>query len=180
MVLLDACSVLNLAASRRMEQVIQCLDADIAIAEAVAKEALFVRRGGSGEDAHETDPVLLQPLIEAGHIEVISPETDAEFASYVRFAAQLDDGEAMTCALALERGYAVATDDRKALRVMREHDPPIQSLTTSDLLRAWVARMQPSEAELIRVLTDIRERARFLPSRRDPHHGWWLGLLDAK
>lgn len=35
-----------------------------------------------------------------------------ELTEFVRLAAQIDDGEAMTIALAASRGYGVITDDR--------------------------------------------------------------------
>ena len=49
---------------------------------------------------------------------VMRLETPSEEASFVELAAVLDDGEAVTGAIALNRGHLVAIDDRKARRVL--------------------------------------------------------------
>src|SRR4051812_35969525 len=63
---------------------------------------------------------------------------------FVQLAADIDDGEAMTCALAVRRGYAVATDDRKTLRLLRERHPQVQILSTSSIVSGWIDAEQPS------------------------------------
>src|SRR5712692_6705387 len=107
LILLDACCLLNLHATRRLEEVLRTVRGRFAIVERVAAEALYTRRGGSGEDADEKDPIDFHPLVALGLLEVLCVETADEAASYIGFAAELDDGEAMTCALALHRGAEV-------------------------------------------------------------------------
>lgn len=174
---MDACCVLNLYATDRMDAILRALPARFAIAGGVAAEALYVRQGGSGDDADERIPVDLGLLIEEGLLEVLLLETEEETASFVSFAAQLDDGEAMTCALALHRGGAVGTDDRKARRVRGMQSPPLATRTTTAMLRAWAESERVANAELRRVLVLIRERARFVPGKHDPLLGWWDATL---
>jgi predicted nucleic acid-binding protein len=176
-ILLDACCVLNLYATGRMEAILRALPLPCAVAERVVAEALHVRRGGDGEDADERDPVDLAPLIAQGLIEVLRLETDEEAASFVGFAAQLDDGEAMTCALALHRDGVVGTDDRKARRVCGMQEPPLEIQTTPTMLKAWGESGQIASTELKQALFRIRERARFAPGKRDPLQVWWEAAL---
>jgi hypothetical protein len=178
-VLLDGCCLLNLYAARRIEEILRALPARFAVAESVAAEALYVRRGGTGQDADDKNPVELQPLIDVGLLEVLRVEMAAEAASYVSFAAHLDDGEAMTCALALHRGATVATDDRKAFSVLGRLAPQVPILTTARLLRDWADSVKLPPSALKAVLTDVRQRARFAPGRHDPLQSWWLAALQA-
>lgn len=177
-VLLDACCLLNLYATGRIDVILRALPDRFAIADHVAAEALYIRRGGSGDDADEWEPVDLRPLIESGLLEVLRLETEEEAASFVGFAAQLDDGEAMTCALALHRGGAIGTDDRKARRICGTQSPPIEIRTTPALLKAWAEVERITGTELGRVLLRIRERARFAPGKHDSLQGWWDAALS--
>src|SRR3954470_290959 len=170
LILLDACCLLNLHATRRLEQILLTVQGRFAVAERVAAETLYTRRGGSGDDADEKDPVDIRPLIAPGLLEELPVETADEAASYVGFAAQLDDGEAMTCALALHRGAILATDDRKALRLLASQAPRISVRSTAQLLKEWADGAQVASAELRTVLTDVRQRARFAPGRHDALH----------
>ena len=144
-----------------------------AMAMVVSNEAMWVRRGGSGDDASERDPVDLKPLIEMGLLAVLAPETDAETDDFVALAAVLDDGEAMTAALAIHRGAAIATDDRKALRVIRGRAPGLRLLSTADLLHSWAQGANVDPGILAAALRNLRSRAHFLPPRQDPLRSWW-------
>lgn len=172
-ILLDACCLLNLAATGRMVAILRDHPGRFAVAERVVAETLYLRRGGKGDDAEEREAIDLTPLIAAGLLTVLRVDTRAEAASLIDFADQLDDGEAMTCALALHRGFVVGTDDRKARRLCDARTPSLATHITSMLLRAWVETMQVSDAELGPLLRAIRERARFVPGRNDPLLAWW-------
>lgn len=172
-ILLDACCLLNLYATGRIDAILRALPDRFAIADRVAAEALYIRRGGGGDDADERDPVDLGPLIAQGLIEVQQLESEEEAASFVGFAAQLDDGEAMTCAVALHRGGVVGTDDRKARRICGAQSPPLKIRTTPAMLKAWAESERIAGADLRQVLVDIRERARFAPGKQEPLQAWW-------
>ena len=176
-VLLDCCSLLNLYATRRLEEILGSLRVRFAIAELVAGEAEYVLRGGDGVDAAEREQVDLQPLVLAGRLDIWRPESEAEYVSLVNFAAELDDGEAMTCALALHRGAAVVTDDRKTLNLLPRLAPPVSALTTSQVIRSWTESSRIDRATLQAVLIDIQARARFTPGKYDPLVGWWKGIV---
>jgi predicted nucleic acid-binding protein len=59
-------------------------------------------------------PVDLFPLISNGTIQVFDFASPAERDLFVQEAAVVDDGEAMSIAIAVCREYALAIDDRKA------------------------------------------------------------------
>ncbi len=175
--LLDACSLLNLYASRHIQEILEALPYTFALAERVEKETLYVRRGGSGEDADEREVVDLSPLISANLLRVISLESEAETAAFVGFATQLGDGEAMTCALASLRGYDVVTDDKKALRTLKTHAPHVRCHTTLELIKEWAEMSGITRLALKEILIDVRERANYLPSSRHPLWKWWEGIM---
>lgn len=161
----------------RCEDILRAVPGRATVGDRVASEAIYVFRGGGGSDAREREPVDLRPLIEAGLLRVVGLETDSEAATFVSFAAELDDGEALTCALAIHRGGAVATDDRKALRVLRDRAPQVARHTTSQLIKQWSDAINLPSADLRRILIDVQERASFVPSRRDPLQDWWASLV---
>ena len=95
----------------------------------------------------------------------------AEAATFVTLAADMDDGEAVTIAIARHRGFSGATDDRKARRSLAEAQ--VQVFSSLELLRMWCDSRSLSTREVTRLLTYVRDRGRFVPPRGDPLQGWW-------
>lgn len=173
LLLLDACCLLNLFATRHIEAILRTLQKRFAIAAAVSAEAMWIYRGGAGEDALERDAVDSRPLVAAGLLEVLTLETEAENEDFVAFATVLDDGEAMTVALAVHRGGTVATDDRKARREIVARTPQVGLFSTAELLQMWARATGVDPTILARVLQDVHTRAQFLPRSQDPLRAWW-------
>ena len=176
--LIDACSLLNLYASRHIQEILQTLPFAFAIAKKVFEEAIYIRRGGSGEDADERDPIDLSPLQTANLLEIISPESEEEQAAYVAFATRLDDGEAMTCALALQRGDDIVTDDKKAIRILQNEAPHIRCHSTLPLIKKWAEISGITDQMLKPILIDVRKRARYSPPRSHPLCEWWERIMN--
>lgn len=179
-VLLDACCLMNLYATRFLEQILESLPMEFAIAERVQAEAIYVRRGGTGEDAEERDFIDLSHALGAGLLRVVSPESEPEEEAYVSFATELDDGEAMTCGIAVVRGWSIATDDRKTLRVFGSHSSGLPVHTTAALIKRWVESVNMPTEVLRQVLLDVSERARFIPRNVDPLSGWWKSTTESR
>jgi len=168
--LLDTCVVINLYATGRMSDILAQQPDGCLIADLVYAEALYVRRGGAGEDAGEREPVALDSIRTAGLLTVVSA-TEAEIATFAELVFDLDDGEALTLALALHRRLVCVTDDRKARRLAGERG--ITLLSTLDLVHAWaIAAAVPDDA-LRSVLAAMRERAAYVPGRIHPLRPWW-------
>src|SRR5437763_7952828 len=111
--ILDSCVLLNLAASDEVADIVATMDGATFICTAAQKEALFLR--------DEADPAVLVPLnladlLAVAQISVCDP-TSTEEEEFVRLAADLDDGEAMSIAIATSRGMRFASDDQKARRI---------------------------------------------------------------
>lgn len=167
--LLDACAVINLYATRRMDEILRVLPTRCGIVDAVRREAGHVRRGGDAGDANELEPIALDALVEAGLLVRVSP-TEAELEAFVRLTVQLDDGEAMTMAVALARGATVATDEKKAIAVLAGRRPVVSSLA---LVKTWADAVGLDTPSLGTVLRDLRQRGRYTPANSHPLKGWW-------
>ena len=175
---MDASCLLNLYATGRVADIAAALPWRLAAVDYVLeREALYIRATAGSEEPGATVPVDLSPLIEAGLLLVVRLEGLGEQAHFVELAADLDDGEAMTGAMAINRGFAVAIDDRKARRVLGEKAPELRLLSTLELLHLWSATV-PAQ-EVTRALEAMRYGARYVPGNRDPLYGWWRDLMTA-
>lgn len=174
--LLDACAVINFFATTNMDQILASIPGPVAVVDIVAAEPLFVRRGDSGDDADEREPVDLAPLVSGGLLTVIDSDDEAELLTYLDFALEVDSGEAMTAALALHRNATVVTDDRKALRLLMNHGIPAQS--TLAILKACCEQIAAPEQIARTMLWNLRVRARYVPGRNHEHRTWWEAMLD--
>ena len=174
-VLLDACCLINLLATGRIAEILDALPYRFGVSELVAeKEVLGL--APSQEAAGDPSPTprdLLASLVRADLLEVLALRTAEEASAFVRFATALDDGEASVCALAVVEGAAIATDDRKAIRLLGEWAPEVRVIQTPELLFEWAIATNQQSAEIRRVLTAVRERARFVPRKGSPGAEWW-------
>ncbi len=176
--IIDACCLINLYASGKESSIFQACG-EFWVPTQVQNEALRIRRVDEDDPARlvsqETD---LGEAIAAGHIQMCQLEGQDEVSGFVRFAMQLDDGEASCLAIALSRGWTVATDDRKARRIASENG--IALISTPELIRRWVDAMRPSKTTVSEILQRIERFSRFRPRRADPLHGWWTSLSEAE
>lgn len=181
-IILDCCALLNLYASRRIAEILQALPRPCAVAALVCdREALWVGRHRSGPEA-DYERLDIEPLATSGLVEILELDGDAEMAHFITLASSpsLDDGEAMSGALAHARGFVVATDDRAALTAFSRHVPPIPTRSTASIVKHWAECASVDATTLRRVLLDIRERAYFEPSARDPLQRWWRASADGE
>lgn len=172
-ILLDACVVINLFASRHMAAILDTAPGQVAVADLVVAESLYVRRGGAGDDANEPEPVDLSPLIATNRLSVLTA-TDEELETFVGLTLDVDDGEAMTLALAIHRQATVVTDDRKVKRVLAGR-APLRS--TPDLIKDWADQANVPEPVLRLALIDVQQRGSYLPGRTHPLRTWWDATL---
>ena len=174
--IIDACCLINLYASGKEGGICQACG-EFRVPAQVQDEALRIRR------VDEDDPTRLVPrdidlddAIAAGYIQMCQLKGQDELDAFVRFAMQLDDGEASCLAIAESRGWTVATDDRKARRIASENG--ISLIGTPELIQRWVDATSPNEAAIVEVLRRVERFARFRPRRTDPLHEWWVGLSE--
>lgn len=178
--ILDACCVINLAATAYTAEIMAALGIHVAIATYVQEQELL-SVGGSIRSL-ETQSVIadLQILERSGLLTYESPLGEAETVAYINFAADLgDDGEAVTCAIAAARGWAVATDDRKAINFLRRTAPDIPVVTTLEIIKYWSEQASSSAAKLPMVLHNIRAYGRYTPPQSHRLYAWWMTNMGA-
>lgn len=169
---LDACCVINLYATGHVEEILSALPYRVAVSRLVAdKEVLSIRSATDIAGRPDRELVSLEALENSGQLAIREITSCEEKAEFVRFAAQLDEGEASVCSLAVVHGGGVATDDRKALRILGEQG--VSTVQTPELLFDWVRQGQVPEARVKEALLAVRDRARFHPRRSAPHFQWW-------
>jgi hypothetical protein len=176
---LDACCYANLFASGRIVDIVRDLPYQFSVVDVAMREISFIRKGGSGDDAQEPLPIDWRPLTSAGVVEILRITGSSEEAGYVSLLEHLDDGEAATLAVAINRTSGVATDDRKARRHLMSRAPHLLLRSTLDLLHEWCRHRSPPDVEITQLLKNVRERGRFLPPRGDPLAHWWTSALGS-
>lgn len=170
--ILDACVLINLLASGEAEGILRAAARDSFICTAVEGESIYLRTGDPKAPLEQVD---LRPLIDSRLLTVCSIEGAQEAEVYVDYASALDDGEAMSLAIAISRGFILATDERKARRLFSEAiSDPLRLASTSALLRRWAEVEKIPADRLKRALLSIEKRARYQPPAADPDHQWWL------
>lgn len=174
-IILDACVVMNLYASGQMEDILSAISETCTVAIYVAKiEALSIYAKSKSDALGEKEVVRLQPLLDKGLLFAVDLESDAERASFLSLSAQrLDDGEAITMAIAKHRDWAVATDDRRAIRIFNSQYGHIQIISTPELIKHWHESKEPRPKVLSQTIFDIELKANYLVGKNHPLYEWW-------
>ena len=77
----------------------------------------------------------------------------------------------MALTIASSRGWALATDDRKARRTASGLE--VSVLTTPQIMKKWEATGNPTPRELGAALDRIQNHARYRPPRDSDLFEWW-------
>ncbi|MYE55426.1 MAG: hypothetical protein F4X34_09590 [Chloroflexi bacterium] len=177
--LLDASCLLNLYATGRMQDIAASTGYQFEVADYVLQyETLYVLQTNSEGAEDERIPVDLDSLIEEGLLYVVELEGEDVLSSFVQLASLVDDGEAVTGALALHRDCSVAIDDRKARRVLGEVMPDVAHVSTLELMRLWAQEASVPVRELREALMAMQIGASYVPGRRDPLYDWWTSAVS--
>ncbi|MEX2315332.1 MAG: hypothetical protein WD628_06400, partial [Thermomicrobiales bacterium] len=99
--------MLSLYATSQMAEIIGATPGPVAVSDMVLQEALYVRRIVNG--VSEREPVDLAPLVASRALAVIGAADEGELQTFIDLSAGLDDGDAMTAALAIHRAYVLVT-----------------------------------------------------------------------
>jgi len=176
-VVIDACCLIDLLASGHAEAILRACGHAWHIPTAVQVEVKYVRQHDPAQPGHvvlvEAD---LSPLLGAGVLTACQTDNQHESHRFTQYATQFrSDGEAMCLALAECRGWPVATDDRKAIRVAQQAGLTVFSCP--ELVKTWDDRIHPEQSALIRVLHDIELLAQFRPNPSLPQYQWWVDQI---
>ena len=173
--IVDACCLINLYASRKPVEILQASSGEFFVPEQVRNQALMIRKPDEEEaDAFIREPIDLTEAIEAGAIRECRVEGQMEIEYFVRYAMELDDGEATCLAIAKARGWMIATDDKKAIRMAIAEE--VAAITTPELLHEWVESAEPNEPDAAEAIRNVQLLARFRPGRSATHRDWWMNL----
>lgn len=168
--IVDSCCLINLYAAGDVSSLLPALDLTLHVPSKVEEESLFIRKIAGGKRVLE--PINLKPAIQASWLHVCSIEGEEELRRYVELATALDDGEAMCLAIADNREWCLATDDRKAGKMAGELG--VSTITTPELMKKWADSTSASKQEITAALRNIQTCASFVPRAKSPSRGWWV------
>jgi hypothetical protein len=174
---IDACCLIDLLASGDAEAILSASGFSWQLPSAVQGEVRYVRRHDAARPGKIVRvPADLSGLIRSGVLTVCDPQGQQELARFTHYATLFrSDGESMCLALAEQRGWAIATDDRRAIRVARQ--ARLTVVSCPQLVKAWADAISPDPASLLRALRDIQLLAQFKPNTSMPEYQWWADEL---
>jgi len=171
-IILDACCILNFCASGQFLAILKSLPAEIVVTTVVQERELTTLQKLQEQ---ENDAVLeFETAITQGLLKVVDFASEEEEESFVNYAADLDDGEAATFAIAVHRKWAVATDDDKGIKFMQNNFSHLQILSTPEIIKYWSEQERIDFSVLSKVLNTIRIKGRYIPPKNHPLRNWWI------
>ena len=174
--ILDACVLLNLIATGIIKDILTLIAQNSMVCILVKNESLYLRKEN---DINESELVDIDDLLNQGVIQLCDCETAMEQELFVNLVASLDDGEAMSLAIALSRNWHLATDDKKARRVFSENSQNKKLLiSTSDLIREWTENENSDDSVIKPILLKVERKASFRPPKSDTNLQWWKDILS--
>ncbi|OCQ98770.1 hypothetical protein BCD64_22195 [Nostoc sp. MBR 210] len=174
--LLDACCVLNFCASGQFLAILKSIPAQVAVTTVVQERELKTLQ--RLKDEENEGAIQFETAITQSLLTVVDFESEEEVESFVNYAAILrDDGESATCAIAIHRGWAIATDDKQAIKFFQQSAPYIQVLSTPDVIKHWSEEADVDLSLLRDALNAIQVKGRYFPDRTHPLRSWWEAAL---
>lgn len=98
-------------------------------------------------------------------------EGEEEANLFVQLAARLDDGEAASLAIAKNRSWKLATDDRVATTLAARLDVGV--LKTAQLVRLWADHSSADAPAIYQIINNIQRYAKFVPRKDSAEVDWW-------
>ena len=174
-VLLNDCSVLlNLLAADCLAETAHVTGWQFAICPAVRDEVKKLRDAHTGEMMD----VDMTPLIASGLLQVLELSGDEEQTLYVEQSIVVDDGEAMSIAIAASRHLELAIDDKQAANHARRTFPEIQLWSTPEILKHWGELGSVDIGILRESIRLIETRARYFPPKSHALALWWRTMKE--
>jgi predicted nucleic acid-binding protein len=181
-VAVDACCLINLLAAENILSIPSkaalgkanlSFGFNFHVPAAVSRESLYLLRPDEkDENKLVKAPIDLTAYFKSGVLIECGIESEAETNLFVQYAMRLDDGEAACMALANNRGWSLATDDRLATTVAKQEGVTV--LTTAELVKQWSKSTKAKKQEIATVLLNIQRFAKFVPRQISPESQWWL------
>jgi hypothetical protein len=119
----------------------------------------------------------LEPFIKQKLLRVVAPKSEKEFELLANFAAQMEDGESVTGAIALSRNWAIGTDDRRAIEVIRIASPSQQIVSSLALMKNWLDVREESIMMIRNCLVKLKRDASYSPKQDHELYQWWAAYM---
>jgi len=175
--LIDTCCLLNLCAVGDPYDLLPQLPFQWRIARAVLAEELSIR---PRPDAKKTERqrIDLTRCLSTHVLVACEPQDEEERALYISLAMEVDDGEAMSLAIARVRKWGVATDDGAARRVAARLG--VVTVTTPQLTKWWAEQTHADAATIGAAIGRIEALARYIPTQETEQYNWWTSHRESK
>ncbi|NES18229.1 MAG: hypothetical protein F6K41_04685 [Symploca sp. SIO3E6] len=175
-ILLDACCIFNLCASGNLLAILKTIPAQVGITQVVQERELISLRRLEGKENEEA--TQFEEAIAQGLLEVFDFKSEEEAETFVNYVFELkDDGESATGAIAIHRGWAIATDDKKAISFFQKRAPHLQILSTPEIIKHWSEETNLDLLALSDSLNAIRKKARYSPPPKHFLYSWWESAM---
>lgn len=174
---LDACCVLNFSASGHFLEILKAIPATVVVSEVVKTQELITLQ--ELESGGDEAVIQFETAIKKGLLLVTDFESVEEEETFVNYVFELgDDGESATGAIAVHRGWAVATDDKRAISFFHQEASQLKIVSTLEVIKYWSESTNLSSPELQHVLKDIRVKGRYMPHKNHPLLSWWQSAMQ--
>jgi hypothetical protein len=175
-VVADACSVLNLAATRRCGEIITALHVRLLIADRAADEVRYLCGPPDAEGNPAQIPVDLRPLITADRLRIV-PSDGLDTASLAEAGARLTDVDALAVALGRTLGIGLVSDDKKVRGAFAAICAGQTLHSSLQLIRRATKILRYKEPVIRELLRSMRVAGNFEPPRLDPERDWFRSYL---
>jgi len=165
----DSSVLLNLLAADCLAQIAADTGWQFAICPAVRDEVKKLRDSQTGEMI----VVDLTPHVASGLLQVLELSGEREEVLYIEQSVVVDDGEAMSIAIAATRRLALAIDDKQATNHAHANFPEMELWSTPEILKRWAEVGRVDSDTLRKAISLIEIRARYFPGRSHVLADWW-------
>jgi hypothetical protein len=178
-IVIDACCMLNLLATRRELEIVEALDLRLLDTPMTRGEPMFLWSPPNEDGDRTRHPIGTEALRKTGRLLTRPLDTDALVDAFVLAAARIRDTDASCIALAGVLRMPLLSDDRKERRIATEIFPAIELVSTLDILHDASHSLAWTDEQLSRVADALRWGGNFAPPRHDPRAAWYATLLGS-
>ncbi|MFO8040230.1 MAG: hypothetical protein R6U67_12365 [Sodalinema sp.] len=174
-IVLDACCLLNISASGQFTSILESIPTQAVVTEVVRERELITLTNLQDQESQGKSNIIeFEKSIANELLLVVDFESEREEELFINYVAEMkDDGESATLAIGVNRGWAIATDDRKAISFAKTQSDSLKIFSSLDIIKNWADRRKVSQPQLREVLTAIRVQGRYIPHKNHPLLSWW-------
>ena len=180
-IVIDACCLINLVASgnilpatteKESNSELTTFPFALHVPDIVATEALWILQPDPDDPTSLIrTPIDLSAAREQRILSDCAIAGDEESSLFVQLAVRLDDGEAAALAIAKNRSWILATDDRVAAKLAAELS--VVALNTPELVKMWANHVGANAQQIHETINRIQTRAKFITRRDAKEYDWW-------